>query len=103
MYIHAAVHRVTGKACALHTHMPYATALTLTATGELTVELTAPPLKAWAFHLYRDGERVATTTWGRTSEVTFATQDPGIYRCRAILLPIAGDRLIVVSAPVRVT
>ena len=78
-------------------------ALTLTAPGELTVELTAPPLKAWAFHLYRDGERVATTTWGRTSEVTFATQAPGIYRCRAILLPIAGDRLIVVSAPVRVT
>jgi ribulose-5-phosphate 4-epimerase/fuculose-1-phosphate aldolase len=30
MFIHAAVHR-RGKACVLHTHMPYATALTLTA------------------------------------------------------------------------
>jgi len=30
MFIHAAVHRL-GKACVLHTHMPYATALTLTA------------------------------------------------------------------------
>lgn len=30
MYIHAAVHRIAGKACVLHTHMPYATALTLT-------------------------------------------------------------------------
>ena len=29
MFIHAAVHR-RGKACVLHTHMPYATALTLT-------------------------------------------------------------------------
>ena len=30
MFIHAAVHRLTGQACVLHTHMPYATALTLT-------------------------------------------------------------------------
>ena len=30
MYIHAAIHRIAGKACVLHTHMPYATALTLT-------------------------------------------------------------------------
>ena len=30
MVIHAAVHRITGQACVLHTHMPYATALTLT-------------------------------------------------------------------------
>lgn len=30
MFIHAAVHRITGKKCVLHTHMPYATALTLT-------------------------------------------------------------------------
>jgi ribulose-5-phosphate 4-epimerase/fuculose-1-phosphate aldolase len=33
MFIHAAVHRVAGKACVLHTHMPYATALTLTDAG----------------------------------------------------------------------
>lgn len=30
MFIHAAVHRIAGKNCVLHTHMPYATALTLT-------------------------------------------------------------------------
>jgi ribulose-5-phosphate 4-epimerase/fuculose-1-phosphate aldolase len=30
MFIHAAVHRVTGHAVVLHTHMPYATALTMT-------------------------------------------------------------------------
>lgn len=30
MHIHAAVHRLSGQACVLHTHMPYATALTLT-------------------------------------------------------------------------
>ena len=30
LFIHAAVHRIAGKACVLHTHMPYATALTLT-------------------------------------------------------------------------
>jgi ribulose-5-phosphate 4-epimerase/fuculose-1-phosphate aldolase len=31
MFIHAAIHRMGAKACVLHTHMPYATALTLTA------------------------------------------------------------------------
>jgi len=30
MFIHAAIHRLCVKACVLHTHMPYATALTLT-------------------------------------------------------------------------
>ena len=30
MFIHAAVHRITGHAVVLHCHMPYATALTLT-------------------------------------------------------------------------
>jgi ribulose-5-phosphate 4-epimerase/fuculose-1-phosphate aldolase len=30
MYIHAAAHRITSQAVVLHTHMPYATALTLT-------------------------------------------------------------------------
>ena len=35
MFIHAAVHRIAGKACVLHTHMPYATALTLTAARAL--------------------------------------------------------------------
>jgi len=34
MFIHAAVHR-RGKACVLHTHMPYATALTLTSDRAL--------------------------------------------------------------------
>ena len=31
MFIHGAIHRGGAKACVLHTHMPYATALTLTA------------------------------------------------------------------------
>jgi ribulose-5-phosphate 4-epimerase/fuculose-1-phosphate aldolase len=30
MFIHAGVHRVAGKACVMHTHMPYATALAST-------------------------------------------------------------------------
>lgn len=30
MFIHAATHRITGRAVVLHTHMPYATALTMT-------------------------------------------------------------------------
>lgn len=39
MFIHAAVHDIAGKQCVLHTHMPYATALTLTDGGCLDTTL----------------------------------------------------------------
>ena len=39
MFIHAAVHRITGHAVVLHTHMPHATALTLTAQRALDTTL----------------------------------------------------------------
>ncbi|MES2103045.1 MAG: aldolase [Pseudomonadota bacterium] len=39
MFIHAAIHRIAGKNCVLHTHMPYATALTLTAERGLDTSL----------------------------------------------------------------
>ncbi|MFT3819711.1 MAG: aldolase [Rubrivivax sp.] len=39
MFIHGAIHRIAGKACVLHTHMPHATALTLTARRALDTTL----------------------------------------------------------------
>src|SRR5678815_1812857 len=39
MFIHGAIHHLGGKACVLHTHMPYATALTLTADRRLDTAL----------------------------------------------------------------
>ena len=39
MFIHAAIHRIVGKACVLHTHMPHATALTLTSDRALDATL----------------------------------------------------------------
>lgn len=47
MYIHAAVHRIAGQACVMHTHMPYATALTLTAARALDTTLSQ---NAMRFH-----------------------------------------------------
>jgi ribulose-5-phosphate 4-epimerase/fuculose-1-phosphate aldolase len=47
MFIHAAVHRRCAKACVLHTHMPYATALTLTADHCLDTTLSQ---NAMRFH-----------------------------------------------------
>lgn len=47
MFIHAAVHRIAGKACVLHTHMPYATALTLTDLRALDTTLSQ---NAMRFH-----------------------------------------------------
>lgn len=46
MFIHAAIHR-RGKPCVLHTHMPYATALTLTAERALDPNLSQ---NAMRFH-----------------------------------------------------
>jgi ribulose-5-phosphate 4-epimerase/fuculose-1-phosphate aldolase len=39
MHIHAAIHRLGAKACVMHTHMPYATALTLTEARSLDTRL----------------------------------------------------------------
>jgi ribulose-5-phosphate 4-epimerase/fuculose-1-phosphate aldolase len=47
MFIHAAVHRIAGKTCVLHTHMPYATALTLTDLRALDTTLSQ---NAMRFH-----------------------------------------------------
>jgi len=47
MFIHGAIHRLGAKACVLHTHMPYATALTLTAERCLDTTLSQ---NAMRFH-----------------------------------------------------
>jgi len=47
MFIHAAIHRLCRQACVLHTHMPYATALTLTADRVLDTRLSQ---NAMRFH-----------------------------------------------------
>jgi ribulose-5-phosphate 4-epimerase/fuculose-1-phosphate aldolase len=47
MFIHAAVHRIAGKACVMHTHMPYASALTLTVDRALDTTLSQ---NAMRFH-----------------------------------------------------
>jgi ribulose-5-phosphate 4-epimerase/fuculose-1-phosphate aldolase len=47
MYIHAAIHQVAGKRSVLHTHMPYATALTLVQSRQLDTTLSQ---NAMRFH-----------------------------------------------------
>ena len=45
MYIHAAIHQIAGKTCVLHTHMPYATALTLTDTRMVDTTLSQSAMR----------------------------------------------------------
>ena len=47
MFIHAAIHRIAGKAVVLHTHMPFATALTLSSDRALDTRLSQ---NAMRFH-----------------------------------------------------
>ena len=75
MFIHGAVHRLGAKACVLHTHMPYATALTLTSDRCLDTTLSQ---NAMRFHGrvakdarynglgldHREGERIAAAMGG---------------------------------------
>ena len=75
MFIHAAIHRLCAKACVLHTHMPYATALTLTADRRLDTALSQNAMRIHrrvaADTRYnglaldaREGERIATAMAG---------------------------------------
>ncbi|MGV3493635.1 MAG: aldolase [Ramlibacter sp.] len=80
MFIHAAVHRIAGKACVMHTHMPHATALTLTDLRALDTTLSQGAMR---FHgrvavdaQYNglaldtgEGERIARAMGG--ADVTF--------------------------------
>ena len=45
MFIHAAVHRIARKSVVLHTHMPYATALTMTAARALDTTLSQTAMR----------------------------------------------------------
>ncbi|MBI5277575.1 MAG: aldolase [Burkholderiales bacterium] len=76
LFIHAAVHRVTGHAVVLHTHMPYATSLTLTKSGALDPMLSQGALRfldriaidreynGLALDM-REGERIANAMAGK--------------------------------------
>lgn len=45
MFIHAAIHRIARQPCVLHTHMPFATALTLTTDRALDTALSQTALR----------------------------------------------------------
>jgi len=89
MYIHAAVHRVAGKRCVLHTHMPFATALTCTQARALDTTLSQ---NAMRFHGRvavdagyngvaldaREGERIARAL--READVAFRANH-GVIVC----------------------
>ncbi len=45
MFIHAAIHRIARKACVMHTHMPNATALTLTVDRALDTTLSQTAMR----------------------------------------------------------
>ena len=91
MFIHGAIHRLGRKACVLHIHMPYATALTLTAERALDTTLSQ---NAMRFHgriavdeKYnglaldaREGERIARAMRG--ADVAFLGNH-GIVVCGA--------------------
>jgi ribulose-5-phosphate 4-epimerase/fuculose-1-phosphate aldolase len=75
MFIHAAVHRIAGQACVLHTHMPYATALTLTRSRALDTTLSQNAMRFYgrlAIDAHynglaldaSEGERIATAMQG---------------------------------------
>jgi ribulose-5-phosphate 4-epimerase/fuculose-1-phosphate aldolase len=91
MFIHAAVHRIAGKVCVMHTHMPHATALTLTDVRGLDTTLSQGAMR---FHgrvaidahyngLALDaseGERIATAMRG--ADVAFLGNH-GVIVCGA--------------------
>jgi len=75
MFIHAAIHRLCHQACVLHTHMPHATALTLTTARALDTTLSQNAMRfhgrtavdahynGLALHAH-EGERIAAALGG---------------------------------------
>jgi ribulose-5-phosphate 4-epimerase/fuculose-1-phosphate aldolase len=76
LFIHAAVHRIANRRCVLHTHMPYATALTVTEARAMDTRLSQT---AMTFHGrvaadpdynglaldHAEGERIARALGGK--------------------------------------
>ncbi len=89
MFIHAAIHKTTAKTCVLHTHMPYATALTVTSLGMLNTKLSQnamrfhgrvafdPDYNGLAFD-DTEGERIAAAL--RSADVAFLANH-GVVVC----------------------
>jgi ribulose-5-phosphate 4-epimerase/fuculose-1-phosphate aldolase len=76
LFIHAAIHRIAGHAVVLHTHMPYATSLTLTQAGAIDPMLSQNALRFYGRiaidHQFNglamdvsEGERIARAMEGK--------------------------------------
>ena len=100
MFIHAAIHRITGQPCVLHTHMPHATALTLTTDRALDPALSQTAMRfhgrlAVDAHYNglaldaREGERIARTMG--TADVVFLANH-GVVVCGPQLAHAYDDR-----------
>lgn len=70
---------------------------------EVTVRVIAKDMQACAFQLHRGPQRVESTAYRRESTHRFRVALPGIYRCRAFVMTTGGDRVPVVSVPLRVS
>lgn len=91
MFIHAAIHRLCGKACVLHTHMPYATALTLTTDRALDTSLSQSAMRFYGRIAIdprynglaldaQEGERIAAAM--QTADIAFLGNH-GVVVCGA--------------------
>ena len=78
--------------------------VTLAQTGplEVTASVTAPGMRSCAFSLHASGERLSLTPYQRAATHSFTVARPDIYRCRVFVLQSDGERVPIVSPPLRV-
>ncbi|KNZ34212.1 MAG: hypothetical protein AD742_02140 [Methylibium sp. NZG] len=74
MFIHAAVHRITGHAVVLHTHMPYATALTLTVDRALDPTLSQGAMRFMGRIAIDTGYNGLALDWAEGERIARAMQ-----------------------------
>jgi len=74
MFIHAAVHRITGHAVVLHTHMPYATALTLTVDRALDPTLSQGAMRFMGRIAIDTGYNGLALDWAEGERIAHAMQ-----------------------------
>ena len=100
LFIHAAVHRIAGHAVVLHTHMPYATSLTLTEAGAIDPLLSQNALRFHgriAVDAQYNGLALDAAEGARTDADT--AHGSGVWRYLLALVLALSAELISFAAP----
>jgi hypothetical protein len=72
------------------------------ADGTLLAEVVGGPDERFAFHLFRNGERLEARPYGHAQKQKFSSREPGTYICRIFSMDASGSRTAISTNAVAV-